>query len=148
MKLQGQLKDALGSIGGGLMVLAIARGNDKLKADGLVLVMHADSLAEKLTDCAKENEQVFKVLSFLMTSSVWGALVVELAAITMGIAGNHGVMVPGLPGAQPAQPNPYESLDEGGNPVDAQMQAVLASIAAQNGATAMTPEQWFTSKGA
>lgn len=132
------MKDALGSIGGGLVVLAVTRNNDKLKADGMVLIVHAEPLAEKLVDCAKENEQVYKVLTFLMTSSVWGALIVELAGIAMAIASNHGVGVPGL--AQPGNTQPY-------NP-EQDMSAVLAAIASENGAQAMTPEQWFAAKGA
>jgi len=148
VKLQGQLKDALGSLGGGIIVLATVRQNDKLKADGMVMIMHAEPLAEKLIDCARENEQVYKVLAFLMSSSVWGALVVELAGITMAMASNHGVNVPGL--QQPsAGPNPYEFADEAGNlPTESQMQAIIASMTAQNGATAMTSDQWFVAKGA
>lgn len=128
-KLQGQLKDAVSSIGGGLLVIGAARGSNALQADGLTLLTHSDPLSEKLTAVAKENDAVYQALDFLMSSSVYGTLVLEIAGIAMAMASNHGVTVPGLPGG-PGTPNPYSTLDQGGFP------------------TAMTPDQWFAAKGA
>ncbi len=97
-------------------MLGVARTNEKLKADGMVLIQHAPSLAERLTDVARDNEQVYKVLVFLMSSSVYGALLLEVAGIAMAIAANHGVNVP----INPAQ-------------AQGDMSGVFAAMQAQNG---------------
>ncbi len=82
-----------------MLVLGMARQNEILQADSMVIIHHAEGLAEKLTNVAKENDQVYKALAFLVSSSVYGALAMEVAGIAMGIAVNHGV---NIPGAQPA----------------------------------------------
>ncbi len=129
VKLQGDLTEFVASIGGGILILGMARQSETLQADSMVLMQHAEGLAEKLTNVARENDQVYKALAFLVSSSVYGALAMEVAAIAMGIAANHGVNVPGLPGSA-STPNVYETLDSAGMP------------------TAMTPDQWFAAKGA
>jgi hypothetical protein len=116
-KLQDQLKDSIASMGGGLLIFGMARQSETLQADSMVLIQHAEPLAAKLTDVARENEAVYKALSFLMSSSVYGAILVEVAGIAMAIAANHGVNVPIAP--------PVMTLE--------QLQALDPNFQSQNG---------------
>lgn len=67
----------------------------------MTLLTHSEPLSEKLTAVAKENDAVYQALDFLMSSSVYGTLVLEIAGIAMAMAANHGVTVPGIGGGTP-----------------------------------------------
>lgn len=68
-----------------------------LQADGLVLVQHAEPLAQKLVAVARKHDGLYEVLKALTTSSVYGALFLEIGSIALAIAANHHVVIPGLP---------------------------------------------------
>jgi hypothetical protein len=69
----------------------------RFSSDGAVILEHTESLASKLVALSKKHVEVYRVLKALTTSSVYGALVVELGTIALSIAGNHGVKLPGFP---------------------------------------------------
>jgi hypothetical protein len=59
--------------------------------DGQVIIAHSESLAEKLVDVARTNEQFYKILISITQGSAWGALLLESAAITGALLANHGI---------------------------------------------------------
>lgn len=84
-KLRGSLQEQIAGLG---MLLYLI---PKTQADGQVVMEHAETLAARLVDCAKENEQMYKALVFLVTGTVWTALGMEVAAIVGALLKNHGV---------------------------------------------------------
>jgi hypothetical protein len=84
-RLKGQLAEQVAGIG---MLMYLM---PKTQADGQVIMEHADSLTDKLVAVSKENEQVYKALSFLVTGTVWTSLSMEVMAIAGAILKNHGV---------------------------------------------------------
>ncbi len=79
-----------------LLVIGHARGSDALKADGMVVMQHTPKLSNDLTNLAKKYEYVYNALNSLVQATVWGAVIGEVAAITLAIASNHGLAIPGL----------------------------------------------------
>jgi hypothetical protein len=82
----------LASVGVGLFMVPA------LRADGEVLIDHTEKLSARLVDLSKKHVEVYRVLKALTTSSVYGALVLELGSILLAIANNHGIKMPGLGG--------------------------------------------------
>src|SRR5712691_10177236 len=64
----------------------------RVSADGIILMQHSESLAQRLIECAKDNESFYKILTMLVTGSAWGALAVECLAITQAMLVAHGVL--------------------------------------------------------
>ena len=95
-KLNQDLKDNIGSIGGLLLVLGQARHNEPLFNDGLVVMQHNEKLSSDLVNLAKKYEWVYNGLNSMVQATVWGAVIGEVAAITLAIASNHGMSSPGL----------------------------------------------------
>lgn len=84
-KLHDALIEQIGGVGLLLSILP------KTQADGQVILLHSESLADRLIACAKENESFYKVLVMVTTGTVWTALSMELVAIVGAILKNHGV---------------------------------------------------------
>lgn len=78
----------------------------RFSADGEVLISRAEPLSAKLVALAKKHVEVYRVLKAITTSSIYGALTVEMGTIILAIAGNHGVKLPGFP------PGANETRDE------------------------------------
>lgn len=98
-ELQADLTNLLGSLALGLcMVPAFSQ-------DGMVIVQRAAPLSEKLVAVARKHDGLYEALKALTTSSIYGALALELGTIIMAIASNHGVSLP-IPGL--GQPDPEE----------------------------------------
>ncbi len=89
-KLKTGLVENIGGVG--LLLYAIPR----TQADGKVILEHTNSLSDKLVVLAKENEQVYNVLNYLVTGSAWAAVAGEVLAIGVAIGMNHGIQIPGL----------------------------------------------------
>lgn len=70
-----------------------------LSADGLVIMQRAQPLSEKLVGVARQNETVYELLKTITTTSVYGALALEVGSIAIAIASNHGLSLPGLSAA-------------------------------------------------
>lgn len=98
-KLKNDLQENVGSIGGILLVIGQARNNQSLYADGMVILQNNEKLCTDLTALAEKYEYVYKGLNTLVQATVWGAVISDVAAIAIAIAGNHGVSIPGLSGA-------------------------------------------------
>lgn len=95
-KLHQDLFENISSIAGVLIVVGHTRKNDPLKADGMVIAQHADKLSTDLSALARKYEYVYNALNTLVQATVWGAVIGDVAAITLGIAANHGFSVPGM----------------------------------------------------
>lgn len=67
-----------------------------LSNDGAILISHAEPLSAKLVAVAKKHTEFYNLLKALTTSSIYGALAIEVGAILMAIASNHGLSLPGL----------------------------------------------------
>ena len=76
--------EAIGGIG---MVLSAI---PKTQQDGMIIVLHTESLSDRLVSCAKENEQFYRTLSTVLAGSVWTALAVECGTIVGSIFAVHG----------------------------------------------------------
>ncbi len=85
-KLERQLTGLIASASMLLVVIP------QVSADGIILMQHSESLAQRLIECAKDNESFYKILSMLVTGSAWGALAVECLAITQAMLVAHGVL--------------------------------------------------------
>lgn len=98
-KLNSDLKENVGSIGGILVVIGQARQSKPLFDDGMVILQHNEKLCNDLTALAEKYEYVYKGLNTLVQATVWGAVISDVAAIALAIASNHGLSIPGLSGA-------------------------------------------------
>lgn len=94
-ELESDLREVIGAMGLGLYAIP------RVSNDGAVLLTHAESLSAKLVALSKKHVEVYRVLKAVTTSSVYGALVVEVGAIMLAIAANHGVNLPGMPTQAP-----------------------------------------------
>ena len=99
-KLHQDLKDNLGSVAGVLLVIGQARGNDRLKADAMVIAQYSEKFSEDLTALARKYEWAYNSLNALVQATVWGAVIGDLSGIMLGIAANHGFAVPGMDAMQ------------------------------------------------
>ncbi len=102
-KLNIDLKENIGSIGGLLVVIGRARGNAVLEADGMVILQHNEKLSNDLTQLAEKYDYVYNGLSYMVQATVWGAVISDVAIIALSIAGNHGLSIPGLSGGSEPQ---------------------------------------------
>ncbi len=82
-------KQLTGLVASASMLLVVI---PQVSADGIILMQHSESLAQRLIECAKDNESFYKILSMLVTGSAWGALAVECLAITQAMLVAHGVL--------------------------------------------------------
>lgn len=103
-KLNTDLKENIGSIGGILLVIGQARKNESLTADGMVILQHNEKLSNDLTALAEKYEYVYTGLSYLVQATVWGAVISDVAVIALSIAANHGLSIPGLGTPSEEQP--------------------------------------------
>src|SRR6266852_2402438 len=87
-KLNIDLKENIGSIGGLLVVIGRARGNAVLEADGMVILQHNEKLSNDLTQLAEKYDYVYNCLSYMVQATVWGAVISDVAIIALSIAGN------------------------------------------------------------
>lgn len=97
------LKENVSGVGGLLLVLGHARGNEALKADGLVIMQNSEKLCNDLSSLARKYESVYKGLNSLVQATVWGAVITDVATIALAIAGNHGMSIPGLTAQVPME---------------------------------------------
>jgi hypothetical protein len=90
-ELQADLTNLLGSLALGAMLVP------GFSQDGMVIMERAAPLAEKLVAVARKHEGFYTTLKALTTSSIYGALALEVGTILVAIASNHGVALP-IPG--------------------------------------------------
>jgi hypothetical protein len=74
---------------GGMMSPALA-------ADGLLITQHAASVSAALTKVADQQPAVKAALERMLTAGVYSGLVTAVLPLTIGIAGNHGMLPAGL----------------------------------------------------
>jgi hypothetical protein len=113
-KLQADLQGNIGGIGVATMILGEVRHLEAIKADGAVIIQHAEPLALRLTDLARQYESIYKTLALLMEASAWTALATEIAAIGIAIAVNHGLALPDMSGifGAPQPPPPQQGAGD------------------------------------
>lgn len=107
--LENRLTGALVSMGGMVMAGAAVAGSAPLQADGLVIIEHSANMAAAINKVADQDPRVKAALEKMLTAGVWSGVAVAALPVALGIAGNHGLVPPGLAamllgGPPPAEP--------------------------------------------
>jgi hypothetical protein len=80
--------------------LSVAGSNNKtLLADSLAVAEHGPNIASALDMLAAERPEVAAVLDRVLAVGPYGALIAAVAPLAMQVVANHGVKLPGVPGA-------------------------------------------------
>ena len=77
--------------GGGNLV-----SSNQLQLDGMLIGQSANKLGAAWADLAEKDPKVKKALTKLLSSGGWSMVIAAHAPLVLGIAGNHGVKIPGL----------------------------------------------------
>lgn len=94
-KLYDKLVTNIGGIGAVFITLGKGTNNPALLADGTTFLNHAETLATDLVQTARTNEAFYKALNWMTEGSAWSTLTIEIGAMGIELAANHGVNVIG-----------------------------------------------------
>lgn len=105
--LESRLAGSLASLGGMVMAGGAVAGSAPLQADGLVIIQHSANMAEAINRVADQDPRVKAALEKMLTAGVWSGVAAVMLPVGLAIAGNHGMVPPGLAevfGAKAAPP--------------------------------------------
>lgn len=94
--LETRLTGAMVTMGGTIMAGAALAGSQPLQQDGLVIIEHSATMAAAISKVADQDPRVKAALEKMLTAGVWSGVAVATLPVALGIAGNHGLIPPGL----------------------------------------------------
>ena len=109
-KVEDGMGGLIDSIAGSLIVAGAVGGNPKLAYDGEVIAANRDRIVSELSDLARRNDRVRKVLLALIDSVGLGSLILVAAQVVVPIAVAHGIIPESSLALAPNAPKLPDSL--------------------------------------
>jgi hypothetical protein len=104
--LENRLAASLSSLGTAVLAGGAATGSQALQADGLVVIQSSADMAAAINKVADNDPRVKAALEKMLTAGVWGGLVATMVPVALAIAGNHGLIPPGVAAMMAGNPQP------------------------------------------
>lgn len=141
VRLDDKLQELIGTVGGGLKVAGLVRGNPQMEYDGDIVLANAERLAKALEKAAQESPAVKRTLEMIVTTSTWGEVIGAVVAVGVPIMANHGVlpreaaplMGADVPPPRPEKAPPPPTVEEVRTVVDLAGKAAASAATPTNG---------------
>lgn len=89
-----KLEEQIFGLGGGLLVVGLARQDERLQYDANIILENAKQLAETLDKLGQENPKVRAALEMLVVSSTYSSLAMVVISMVVPMLANHGFLPP------------------------------------------------------